>query len=167
MSKQFTLTSPDIANNASVDPRFEFNGFGCNGQNQSPVLDWSDAPVGTKSFALTVYDPDAPTGSGWWHWFVVDIPADVAQLAANAGARGGAQLPEGARHVRNDYGLFEFGGFCPPPGDKPHRYVFTLHALSVGTLDIPDDASCALAGFMVNANTLAKFSFTGTYGRAA
>lgn len=111
----FTLSSPDLAAGAAADPRFEFNGFGCSGQNQSPVLQWSGAPAGTKSFALTVYDPDAPTGSGWWHWFVLDIAADTTQLAANAGARGGAQLPKGARHVRNDYGLSEFGGFCPHP----------------------------------------------------
>jgi len=161
----FTLSSPDLAAGAAADPRFEFNGFGCSGQNQSPVLQWSGAPAGTKSFALTVYDPDAPTGSGWWHWFVVDIAADTTQLAANAGARGGAELPKGARHVRNDYGLSEFGGFCPPPGDKPHRYIFTLHALSVEKLEIPDDATCALAGFMVNANTIAKAGFTSTYGR--
>lgn len=160
----FTLSSPDLAAGAAADPRFEFNGFGCSGQNQSPVLQWSGAPAGTKSFALTVYDPDAPTGSGWWHWFVLDIAADTTQLAANAGARGGAQLPKGARHVRNDYGLSEFGGFCPP-GDKPHRYIFTLHALSVEKLEIPDDATCALAGFMVNANTIAKAGFTSTYGR--
>ncbi|WP_313300835.1 YbhB/YbcL family Raf kinase inhibitor-like protein [Diaphorobacter sp.] len=167
MTTAFTLSSPEIAANASIDARFEFNGFGCSGDNQSPALQWSGAPEGTKSFALTVYDPDAPTGSGWWHWFVVNIPVDTNALAANAGEKGGAQLPAGARHVRNDYGLMEFGGFCPPPGDKPHRYVFTLHALSVDKLDLPDDATCALAGFMVNANTIAKADFTSTYARAA
>ncbi len=165
MTTAFALSSPDIAANSSIDARFEFNGFGCSGQNQSPVLNWSGAPQGTKSFALTVYDPDAPTGSGWWHWFVIDIPASATSLAANAGAKGNANLPKPARHVRNDYGLVEFGGFCPPPGDKPHRYIFTLHALSVDALGIPDDATCALAGFMVNANTIAKASFTSTYAR--
>ncbi|WP_353233990.1 YbhB/YbcL family Raf kinase inhibitor-like protein [Diaphorobacter ruginosibacter] len=167
MATEFSLSSPDIPAGGSADPRFEFNGFGCSGQNQSPVLNWTAAPAGTRSFALTVYDPDAPTGSGWWHWFVVDIPADVTQLAAHAGEKGGARLPKGARHVRNDYGLYEFGGFCPPPGDKPHRYVFTLHALSVDRLEIPADATAALAGFMVNANTIAKVGFTSTYARAA
>ena len=113
-----------------------------------------------------MYDPDAPTGSGWWHWFVVDLPADTTALAPNAGAKGSAQLPQGARQIRNDYGAMAWGGMCPPPGDKPHRYIFTVHALSVPRLDIPDDATAALAGFMVNAHSLAKASFTATYGRA-
>lgn len=162
----FTLASPDIPSGGSIDPRFEFDGFGCTGQNQSPALQWSGAPAGTRSFALTVYDPDAPTGSGWWHWFVVDLPATAAQLAADAGAKGGAKLPAPARQIRNDYGVLAWGGMCPPPGDKPHRYIFTVHALSVERLDIPDDATAALAGFMVNAHTLAKAQFTSTYGRA-
>ena len=130
----FTLSSPDIPSGGTVPPHFEFDGFGCSGQNQSPILQWSGAPVGTQSFAVTVYDPDAPTGSGWWHWFVVDLPATTAQLVPNAGAQGGAGLPAGARQIRNDYGAFAWGGVCPPPGDKPHRYVFTVHALSVPQL---------------------------------
>lgn len=162
----FTLSSPDIPSGGSIDPRFEFDGFGCSGQNQSPVLQWSGAPAGTKSFALTVYDPDAPTGSGWWHWFVVDLPAGATQLAANAGAQGGALLPAPARQIRNDYGVLAWGGMCPPPGDKPHRYIFSVHALSVERLELPDDATAALAGFMVNAHTLAKAQFTSTYGRS-
>ena len=167
MTSNFTLTSPEIPSGGSIDPRFEFNGFGCSGQNQSPTLQWSGAPEGTQSFALTVYDPDAPTGSGWWHWFVVDLPAGTTQLKGDAGAAGGAGLPAGARQIRNDYGSFAWGGVCPPPGDKPHRYIFTVHALSVAQLEIPDDATAALAGFMVNANTLAKASFTSNYGRPA
>ncbi|MBU6466909.1 MAG: YbhB/YbcL family Raf kinase inhibitor-like protein [Burkholderiales bacterium] len=163
----FTLSSPDIPAGGSVPAHFEFDGFGCSGRNESPALHWSGAPEGTKSFALTVYDPDAPSGSGWWHWFVIDLPAGTAALAPNAGAKGGVSLPRGARQIRNDYGAFAWGGLCPPPGDKPHRYVFTVHALGVDRLDIPDDASAALAGFMVNANTLAKASFTSTYGRPA
>ena len=161
----FILSSPDIPSGGSVPPHFEFDGFGCSGRNESPALQWSGAPPETKSFALTVYDPDAPTGSGWWHWFVVDIPNSTATLAPNAGAKGSAALPAGARQVRNAYGAFAWGGMCPPPGDKPHRYVFTVHALGVEKLEIPDDATAALAGFMVNANTLAKATFTSTYGR--
>ena len=109
----FTLSSPDIPSGGTVPPHFEFDGFGCSGQNQSPILQWSGAPVGTQSFAVTVYDPDAPTGSGWWHWFVVDLPATTAQLVPNAGAQGGAGLPAGARQIRNDYGAFAWGGVCP------------------------------------------------------
>ena len=161
----FTLTSPDIADGSTIAQSFEFDGFGCSGRNQSPVLRWSGAPEGTKGFAVNVYDPDAPTGSGFWHWYVIDLPASVSELPANAGAKGGAHLPAGARQIRNDYGQYAWGGMCPPPGDKPHRYIFTVHALSVERLEIPDDATAALAGFMVNANTLAKATFTSTYGR--
>ena len=161
----FTLTSPDIADGSTIAQSFEFDGFGCSGRNQSPVLRWSGAPEGTKGFAVNVYDPDAPTGSGFWHWYVIDLPASVSELPANARAKGGAHLPAGARQIRNDYGQYAWGGMCPPPGDKPHRYIFTVHALSVERIDVPDDAPAALAGFMVNAHTLAKASFTATYGR--
>ncbi len=161
----FILTSPDIPSGGTVPQHFEFDGFGCNGLNQSPVLRWSGEPAATKSFALNVYDPDAPTGSGFWHWVVIDLPASVHELGANTGAKGGANLPAGARQIRNDYGIYAWGGMCPPPGDKPHRYIFTVHALGVERIDVPDDAPAALAGFMVNANTLAKASFTATYGR--
>ena len=167
MSQNFNLSSPDIVDGASIDARFEFNDFGCGGENRSPVLRWSGAPEGAKSFAVTCYDPDAPTGSGFWHWYVIDLPADTTELAADAGAKGGANLPAGARHIRNDYGQYAWGGMCPPPGDKPHRYIFTVHALSVARIDVPDDAPAALAGFMVNMKTLAKASFTATYGRPA
>lgn len=161
----FTLASPDIAADSTIDRKFEFNGFGCSGDNRSPALRWSGAPAGTKSYAITLYDPDAPTGSGFWHWFVVNIPGNVTELASNAGAIGGANLPKGARHVRIDYGIHGFGGPCPPEGDPPHRYIFTVHALSVERLDVPDDATAAVAGFMVNANSLGKASFTAKYGR--
>jgi Raf kinase inhibitor-like YbhB/YbcL family protein len=161
----FTLQSPDIQADALIDSRFEFDGFGCSGENKSPALKWSGAPQGTKSFAVTVYDPDAPTGSGWWHWFVVDIPATVTELPAHAGAVGDASLPQGARHVRIDYGVSGWGGVCPPEGDPPHRYIFTVHALGTDKLEIPPDATAALAGFMVNANSLGKASFTAKYGR--
>ena len=106
----FTLSSPDIPSGGTVPPHFEFDGFGCSGQNQSPILQWSGAPVGTQSFAVTVYDPDAPIGSGWWLWFVVDLPATTAQLVPNAGAQGGAGLPAGARQIRNDFGSYAWGG---------------------------------------------------------
>ena len=145
---------------------FEFNGFGCSGDNQSPALRWSGAPAGTKTFAVTCFDPDAPTGSGWWHWSVVNIPGGVTELPRNAGAEGDANLPKGASHVRIDYGVKAWGGPCPPPGDKPHRYVFTVHALK-DRLELPPDATAALAGFMINANTIEKASFTALYGRPA
>src|SRR5690349_12437302 len=125
----FTLSSADIAPNATLTQNQVFNGFGCSGKNISPALSWSGAPAGTQSYALTVYDPDAPTGSGWWHWVVINIPPNVTELPANAGAEGGANLPKGASNVRIDYGVAAWGGVCPPEGDKPHRYIFTVHAL--------------------------------------
>lgn len=162
----FELHSPEIRPGALMDKRFEFKGFGCEGENQSPALVWRGAPAGTRSYAVTVYDPDAPTGSGWWHWMVVNIPAEVSALPADAGAVGGVKLPPGASQLRIDYGVAGWGGACPPQGDKPHRYIFTVHALKVPQLDLPSDATAALAGYMITANTLGKASFTARYGRA-
>ena len=161
----FQLSSPDIQAGGMIDKKFEFNGFGCAGENKSPALQWVGAPAGTKSFAVTVYDPDAPTGSGWWHWSIINLPANVSALAPDAGLVGGANLPKGASHVRIDYGVAGWGGTCPPQGDKPHRYIFTVHALKTEKLEIPADATPALAGYMINGNSLAKASFTARYGR--
>jgi len=156
----FTLTSSDLGGQLSKTQ--EFNGFGCNGQNVSPELSWKEAPKGTKSFALTVYDPDAPTGSGWWHWVVVNIPATVTKLAS---AASGKAMPKGALEVMNDYGTAGFGGACPPKGDKPHRYVITVYALDVEKLDLKADTNAPVAGFMINAHTLGKASIISYYGR--
>lgn len=164
-AQAFTLASPDFVEGSTLPQRFEFNGFGCAGGNQSPALHWSGAPAGTQSYAVTMYDPDAPTGSGWWHWTVVNIPATVAELRPDAGAAGGANLPAGASHVRIDYGVAAWGGLCPPPGDAPHRYVFTVHALKVPRLDLPADATAALAGYMIHAHSLGKATLTARYGR--
>ena len=161
----FKLSSPEIKANGKIPASFEFNGFGCSGDNQSPALKWTGAPKGTKSFAVTVYDPDAPTGSGWWHWMVIDIPADVTTLAAGAGDVSGGKLPVGAVQNRIDYGVAAWGGTCPPKGDKPHRYIFTVYALKTDKLGVPADATAALTGFMIHANTLGKASFTARYGR--
>lgn len=165
LAQAFTLSSPTIKPNATLTDEQVFNGFGCSGKNVSPALQWKGAPAGTRSFALTVYDPDAPTGSGWWHWVVVNIPAGVDALPAGAGDAGGGGLPAGARQVRTDFGTAAFGGACPPKGDKPHRYIFTVHALKVEKLELPADATAALAGFMINANRLGKASFTARFGR--
>ena len=161
----FTLSSPEIKANSTIPKRFEFNGFGCSGENKSPALKWSGAPKDTKSFAVTVYDPDAPTGSGWWHWVVIDIPSNVTELPAGTGVTNSSTLPKGAVQIRDDYGVAAWGGVCPPQGDKPHRYIFTVYALKADKLDVPPDASAALTGFMIHANTLDKASFTAKYGR--
>lgn len=160
---EFRLTSPDIAEGRRMDDRQVFNGFGCTGANVSPALSWSDAPAGTKSFALTVYDPDAPTGSGWWHWVVFNLPAATQALPAGAGGQGGG-LPAGAVQSRTDFGAPSYGGPCPPAG-APHRYVFTLHALDVDGLPLDAQASAAMVGFMVNAHALGKASLTALYAR--
>ncbi len=165
LAADFVLSSPDIKPGSMIDKRFEFNGFGCSGENKSPALQWRGAPADTKSFAVTVYDPDAPTGSGWWHWSVINLPAEVNALAADAGAVGGAKLPAGASHVRIDFGVAGWGGACPPQGDKAHRYIFTVYALKTAKLEIPVDATAALAGYMINANAIGKASFVANYGR--
>ena len=162
----FKLSSPEIKANSMMPKTFEFNGFGCSGENKSPALKWSGAPKDTKSFAVTVYDPDAPTGSGWWHWVVINIPADVTELAANAGALNSTTLPKGAVQGRTDYGTAAWDGTCPPQGDKPHRYIFTVYALKTDKLEVPADATAALTGYMIHGNMLAKANFTARYGRA-
>lgn len=161
----FTIASRDVAAGKTVSADFIFNGFGCTGKNQSPELHWSGAPAGTQSFAVSLYDPDAPTGSGWWHWYVIDLPASTTTLARGAGAADGAKLPAGARQIRTDFGAIGYGGPCPPVGDEPHRYIVTVYALKVPKLDVPQDATAALTGFMVNANALGKATLTFTYGR--
>lgn len=164
-SAGFTLKSDDIAANATLGNAQVFNGFGCSGGNVSPQLSWSGAPAGTQSYALTVYDPDAPTGSGWWHWVVVNIPANVTGLAIGGARAFGKAMPAGSQQIRTDFGAPGFGGACPPVGDKPHRYIFTLFALKTPRLEVSGDATAALAGFMINANVLAKTGFTAYYGR--
>ena len=138
-------------------------GFGCAGGNRSPHLAWRGAPAGTKSFAITCYDPDAPTGSGFWHWLVVNIPPTVTDLAAGAGSTGG-QLPAGALATRTDFGKPGYGGPCPPDGDHPHRYLFTVFAVS-DMLDVAADTSAAVIGFNLHFKTLAKASIMGLYKR--
>jgi Raf kinase inhibitor-like YbhB/YbcL family protein len=160
---KFTLRSSDIKPGGQLSEQQVFNGFGCSGANVSPQLAWQDAPAGTKSFVVTVYDPDAPTGSGWWHWVVYDIPAAAKELPQGAGS--GKGLPEGAKQGRTDFGAPGFGGACPPPCDKPHRYIFTVYALKTDKLDVPQDASPAMIGFMTRASALGNASFTAHYGR--
>ena len=164
MADDFTLTSPDVHHGDFMSKTQEFEGFGCTGGNQSPELSWSHAPKGTAAFAVTVYDPDAPTGSGWWHWQIVNIPANVTSLPAGAGGQNSKLAPEGSHQVNNDYGVAGFGGACPPVGHGVHRYQFTVHALSK-TLDLPENASGALTGYMINAHSLGSSSIEALYKR--
>ena len=142
----------------------ESYGFGCSGGNVSPHLAWTDPPDGTKSFALTCYDPDAPTGSGFWHWVLVNIPADARELEPGAGSESG-NPPGGALQVRTDFGPPGYGGPCPPEGDHPHRYIFTIHAVGLEGLPVTADRSAAVVGFYLNFNTIAKSSLMGLYKR--
>ncbi|MBX5156225.1 MULTISPECIES: YbhB/YbcL family Raf kinase inhibitor-like protein [unclassified Rhizobium] len=160
---EMKLTSKDLTSGKSMADAQVFNSFGCAGKNISPELAWSDAPPATKSFAVMAYDPDAPTGSGWWHWSVFNIPADASEIAT--GASGDKKLPAGAVEGHTDFGVSGYGGACPPAGDTPHHYQFTVYALSVDKLPLPDTAPGAMVGFYVRANTLDKASVEVTYGR--
>lgn len=158
----FTLHSNDLT--GQLTKTQEFAGFGCDGKNISPELHWNDAPKGTKSFALTVYDPDAPTGSGWWHWVVVNIPSSTTSLPADFGNIATPQKLNVIQTV-TDFGKAGFGGACPPKGDKPHRYMFTIHALDVDHLDVNEKSSPALVGYMINAHSIEKATMVSYYGR--
>jgi Raf kinase inhibitor-like YbhB/YbcL family protein len=175
---KFTLSSPDLAS-GTFDSKFILNGFGCTGSNVSPALQWSNVPAGTKSLVLQVLDPDAPTGSGFWHWAVYNIPSTATGLPQGAGNSSSA-LPVPAFGGANDYldtgttgGNGNYGGPCPPTGDKPHRYIFTLYALAVADVEaaggIPKAGSPALHSFILNrglgAKLLGKASFTARYQR--
>ena len=165
LAGDFAVTSPSVSEGAAIGERHLFAGFGCTGGNKSPELAWTDAPADAKSFAVTVYDPDAPTGSGWWHWVVFNIPAGTTELKEGAGDVKGAMLPAGSVQSVTDFGQPGFGGPCPPAGDKPHRYIFTVHALKLEKLPLEPSASGAMVGFFLGQNTIAKASVTGIYGR--
>ncbi len=160
----FELTSTEIANGGTLKPAQIANIFGCKGGNISPSLSWKDAPEGTKSFVVTIYDPDAPTGSGFWHWVAFDIPAKTTSLPAGASTKNGAKLPAGTIQARNDASLVGYVGACPPPG-APHHYIITLKALKVEKLGLDAKATPALIGFMANANKLGEATITSTYGQ--
>jgi hypothetical protein len=166
-AQTMTLTSPDIKDGGTIANQQVFKGFGCTGDNISPALSWSGAPANTKSFAVSIYDPDAPTGSGWWHWVVYNIPAGTTSLPKDAGDPSKGLMPKGAVQSRTDFGSTGYGGPCPPPGDKPHHYRITVFALDVDQLPNAkgDAASAALVGFDINFHTLAKATLTGLYGR--
>jgi Raf kinase inhibitor-like YbhB/YbcL family protein len=161
----FKLSSPQVKAKAKIADEQVFNGFGCTGGNVSPEIKWTGAPDKAKSFALTVYDPDAPTGSGFWHWVVFNIPAGTTSLAKGAGDPKANTMPAGTVQSRTDFGVPGWGGPCPPQGDKPHRYIFTLFAVDVDKLDAGPDTSAAVVGFNLHFHTVAKATLTGMFGR--
>ena len=152
-----TLSSKSIIEGQQLNRNHVFKGLGCKGKNIAPDLSWSGAPKETQSFAITVYDPDAPTGSGWWHWFAFNIPTDINTLSA------GQKLPKEIVQLKNDYGQSGFGGACPPVGEV-HRYQFTVHALNV-KLKLNELASNAHAGYLVNAHSIDSDTITAVYTR--
>ncbi|MEU1724625.1 YbhB/YbcL family Raf kinase inhibitor-like protein [Nonomuraea sp. NPDC005692] len=158
------VESDDIRDGERLNDLHVFDDWGMTGGNVSPQLRWSGAPEGTRGYAVTCHDPDAPTGSGFWHWVLFDLPGDTAELPRGAGTGPDFKgLPAGAVHARNDYGTKEYGGAAPPPG-APHRYVFTVHALGVDELGVGGDASPAVVGFNITANTLARGHIVAHFG---
>ena len=155
------VTSESFQDGQALPEAHVFNDWGLSGGNRSPQLSWTGAPEGTTSYAVTCFDPDAPTPSGFWHWLLMGLPADTTSLPEGAGD--GKSLPEGAFHVRNDYGTQEFGGAAPPAGDGPHRYMFAVHAIGGDPLAIDDSVSPAVAMFNAGAQLLARGVITGTY----
>lgn len=155
-AQSFTLESKSLSGQATRQD--VFNGFGCTGNNISPQLQWFHPPKGTKSFALTMYDPDAPTGSGWWHWLAFNIPLSVDHLDAGAGSSNAELMPASVIQSITDYGTKGYGGPCPPEGHGAHRYIVTVYALKTASLDLSADAMPALVGYYLNANTIQKAS---------
>jgi Raf kinase inhibitor-like YbhB/YbcL family protein len=159
------VRSDDVVDGARLAAPQVSGIFGAGGEDVSPQLSWSGAPAGTRSYAVTVFDPDAPTASGFWHWAVYDIPATVTQLPTGAGAQDSADLPVGAKTLRNDAGFAGFLGAAPPEGHGEHRYFVAVHALDVDGLELPDGASPAMLGFNLFSHGLARGVIVGTYGR--
>jgi Raf kinase inhibitor-like YbhB/YbcL family protein len=156
-AQKFELSSPDVAAGKTIGMNYVFNGFGSTGQNISPALSWKNAPTRSKSFAIMVHDPDAPTGgAGFWHWAVVNIPATTTALAQGAGTLDSQGLPAGTQQIATDFGSPGWGGPCPPVGNAPHHYNFTVYALKVDKLELPAKATASQTCFMVNSNAQAK-----------
>lgn len=155
----FTLTSPDFEHNGPLPAWARSSGDGA--ENRSPALNWEGAPEGTKSFVLTMFDPDAPTSSGWWHWVVANIPPTVTSLPQDAGNPEAGALPEGTVTLPNEARVEAYGGAAPPPGHGEHRYYFTVSALDVDRLDVPKGATPAMLGFIMRPHVIARAQLMG------
>ncbi|MGH3520759.1 MAG: YbhB/YbcL family Raf kinase inhibitor-like protein [Haloechinothrix sp.] len=159
----FTLSSNDIAEGETMAKPHLSGILGAGGEDRSPHLAWEGFPAETKSFAVTCFDPDAPTGSGFWHWAVFNIPASTTELPSGAGDASGSGLPQGAVTLKSEPGLKQYVGAAPPTGHGPHRYIFAVHALSVQTLDVDENATPAVLGFNMFGNTLARATLIPVY----
>jgi Raf kinase inhibitor-like YbhB/YbcL family protein len=160
----FRLMSPAWHEGGSVPQENLFNGSGCGGANVSPEFHWSGAPSGTRSFAITIFDPDAPSGDGWWHWVVFNIPGAVFELPAGAGGRGSRGLPPGSVQCRNDYGEWGYGGPCPPPGST-HRYMVRVYALNVEKLPFGSETPPAKVAKQIQAHSIGVAQLIVKFGR--
>ena len=162
---EFTLSSPQLKNGEPMAQAQVFNGFGCTGENISPALHWDQPPIGTQSFAVTCFDPDAPTGSGWWHWVVFNIGSRVRTLPENSGDPALGLAPAGTIQSMTDFGKSGYGGACPPQGDAPHRYIFTVYALDVDSLPLEASAPAAMVGFYIHRHAIGKAALTVEFSR--
>ena len=160
---EFTVTSTDFSEGQTLPNPQVSKIFGAGGEDVSPQLSWSGFPTETKSFAVTCFDPDAPTASGFWHWAVADIPASVTSLPAGAGSPGADSFPQGAVTLTNDAALKQYIGAGPPPGHGPHRYMFVVHALDVASLELPEAATPAFLGFNLFSRAIARARLTGVF----
>ena len=164
---KMSISSPDFKEGEMVKEANIYNGFGCSGQNISPEINISNVPKDAKSLAITIYDPNAPTGSGWWHWIVYDVPTSTKTIASGQDKEIAPWVSFGKEGMfgRNDFGTQNYGGPCPPVGHGIHHYILTVYALSVEKLNLPKNASAALIGFNINSNTIDQASITAIYKR--
>jgi hypothetical protein len=161
----FSVTSPQLKPGGRLTQEQVLNGFGCEGNNMSPALHWQNAPENTESYAVTVYDPDAPTGSGWWHWVIFNIPSEVTTLEQDAGNQQAGQAPKGSVQSRTDFGTPGYGGACPPQGDGNHRYIFSVYALDTKKLELDQNSTAAMVGFFIRQHAIAQAQLTAVYSR--
>lgn len=159
----FTVVSDDVTDGQPMSSKHAFDGMGAGGSNQSPHLRWEGFPEETQSFVVTCFDPDAPIPGGFWHWVLVDLPRSVTELPTDAGSRSGTNIPEGSFHVPNDMGELAYGGAAPPPGDRPHRYMFAVHAVDSEKLGVDSGVSAAVVNFNLAFKTLARAVISPTY----
>ena len=162
---EFVLMSPDVGPDKPLAQEFVYDKFGCTGGNLSPALSWSDAPAGTKSYAVALFDPDAIRGRGFWHWLVVNLPASTTSLARNAGKVDGSNLPIGAIQIKNGFRANGYSGSCPPPGEPPHGYTYTVYALRTEKVEVPADADSPTVLNLIKEKSLGSATLVYRFGR--